>query len=246
MTKPKKPAHDDSQIEEIDLSLIDLSAIDLDDLTALEPKKSLPIKETKEEKNQSRLLTTKQEASEDEDDEMDPVIERDFDDAFDDDEDFDDLDEDEDEDETDGKKKDSYKAPKDFLTDKRRQKTLKKFIDVTVPQEFLDGLTPDLQLLIKKGKAEGRLVYDEVISALPPGDDIEMMDEVFSRLAKLHIELVDSLDQEDVFKDAGKKKDEIDLSEISDDSIRMYLNEIGRFSLIDADEEVRLGHLIQQ
>jgi hypothetical protein len=65
-----------------------------------------------------------------------------------------------------------------------------------------------------------------------------MMDEVFSRLAKLKIELVDSLDQEDVFKDAGKKKDEIDLSEISD--------EIGRFSLIDADEEVRLGHLIQK
>ncbi len=177
---------------------------------------------------------------------MDPVIERDFDDAFDDDED-DDFDDDEDGD-TDGghKKKDSYKAPKDFLTDKRRQKTLKKFIDVTVPQEFLDGMTPDLQLLIKKGKAEGRLVYDEVITALPPGDDIEMMDEVFSRLAKLHIELVDSLDQEDVFRDAGKKKDEIDLSEISDDSIRMYLNEIGRFSLIDAEEEVRLGHLIQQ
>ncbi|MBC7498850.1 sigma-70 family RNA polymerase sigma factor [Candidatus Gracilibacteria bacterium] len=179
---------------------------------------------------------------------MDPIIERDFDDAFndDDDEDFDEENEDEENEDGDNKKKDSYKAPKDFLTDKRRQKTLKKFIDVTVPQEFLDGLTPDLQLLIKKGKAEGRLVYDEVISALPPGDDIEMMDEVFSRLAKLHIELVDSLDQEDVFKDAGKKKDEIDLSEISDDSIRMYLNEIGRFSLIDADEEVRLGHLIQQ
>jgi hypothetical protein len=67
------------------------------------------------------------------------------------------------------------------------------------------------------------------MSALPPGDDIELMDEVFSRLAKLHIDLVDSLDAEDMFKDAGKKKEEIDLSEISDDSIRMYLNEIGRF-----------------
>ena len=50
MTKAKKPAHDDSQIEEIDLSLIDLSAIDLDDLTSLEPKKSLPLKKEKEEK----------------------------------------------------------------------------------------------------------------------------------------------------------------------------------------------------
>jgi hypothetical protein len=36
MTKPKKPAHDDSQIEEIDLFAIDLTAINLDDLTAIE------------------------------------------------------------------------------------------------------------------------------------------------------------------------------------------------------------------
>lgn len=84
------------------------------------------------------------------------------------------------------------------------------------------------------------------MSALPPWDDIELMDEVFLRLAKLWIELTDSLDQEDIFRDAGKKKEEIDLSEISDDSIRMYLNEIGRFPLIDAAEEVRLGHLIQK
>jgi Sigma-70 factor, region 1.1/Sigma-70 factor, region 1.2 len=243
MTKAKKPAHDDSQIEEIDLSLIDLSAINLDELTSLEPTSSLSIKEDK----WIIRATIKREKSEEEDD-IDPIIERDFDDAFDDDEDdaFDD-DEDDEADESGGsKKKDSYKAPKDFLTDKRRQKTLKKFIDVTVPPELLEGMTPTLQLLIKKGKAEGRLVYDEVITALPPGDDIEMMDEVFSRLAKLHIELVDSLDQEEVFRDAGKKKDEIDLSEISDDSIRMYLNEIWRFHLIDAEEEVRLGHLIQQ
>lgn len=247
MTKPKKSTHDDSQIEEIDLSSIDLSSIDLDTISVIDVKKSSPSKWEKEEKNKD--FSQKQNASNDDDDDFeDPIITRDFDDDFDDNDDDDDLDNDDDDEDEDGerKKKDSYKTPKDFFTDKRRQKTLKKFIDVTVPQEFLDGLSDDLQLLIKKGKAEGKLVYDEVISALPPGDDIEMMDEVFSRLAKLKIELVDSLDQEDVFKDAGKKKDEIDLSEISDDSIRMYLNEIGRFSLIDAEEEVRLGHLIQE
>ncbi len=243
MTKPKKPAHDDSQIEEIDLSMVDLSAIDLADLTSLDPIKPLPLKKEKEESKKESFIKRDKSSDEDDDDFEDPIIARDFEDDF---EDNDDDEDDDDETEGEGKKKDSYKTPKDFFTDKRRQKTLKKFIDVTVPQEFLDGLSEDLQLLIKKWKYEGKLVYDEVISALPPGDDIEIMDEVFSRLSKLKIELVDSLDQEDVFKDAGKKKDEIDLSEISDDSIRMYLNEIGRFSLINAEEEVRLGHLIQQ
>lgn len=150
MTKPKKPAHDDSQIEEIDLSLIDLSLIDLAGLTAIEPSKPLSMKGEK-----VKEFIPKRDRTEEEDDDADPVIERDFDDAFDDDGDEDDDGDDDDEDEDgDRKKKDSYKAPKDFLTDKRRQKTLKKFIDVTVPQEFLDGMTPDLQLLIKKGKAE--------------------------------------------------------------------------------------------
>ena len=84
------------------------------------------------------------------------------------------------------------------------------------------------------------------MSALPHAEeDIELMDEVYSRIAKLNIELVDSLDKDTLFT-GDKKNDEIDLSEISDDSIRMYLNEIGRFSLIDAEEEVRLGRLIQQ
>jgi RNA polymerase primary sigma factor len=255
MTKVKKSTNDESQIEEIDLSSIDLSSISLDDLSSVtannftshETKQFAPSKIEKGEKlKDSSQKREKSNNDDDDDDFEDPIITRDFDDDFEDNDDDDDDDSDDDSDDEDGKKKDSYKTPKDFFTDKRRQKTLKKFIDVTVPQEFLDWLSDDLQLLIKKGKAEWKLVYDEVISALPPGDDIEIMDEVFSRLAKLKIELVDSLDQEDVFKDAGKKKDEIDLSEISDDSIRMYLNEIGRFALIDAEEEVRLGHLIQQ
>jgi hypothetical protein len=79
---------------------------------------------------------------------------------------------------------------------------------------------------------------------MPNIEDIELIDEVFGRLSELKIELVDSMDQSDLFKES--KKEEIDLSEISDDSIRMYLNEIGRFPLIDSTEEVRLGHLIQK
>lgn len=160
--------------------------------------------------------------------------------------DFDDEDEDEkNETEWEEWEEDEYKAPKNFFTDKRRQKQLKKFLDVSVPEEYLEWLSDELQFLFKKGKSEWKLVYDEVMSALPDGDDIEFMDEVFSRLSKLQIELVDSLDQEWVF-DVKDKKEEIDLSEISDDSIRMYLNEIGRFNLIDAAEEVRLGKLIQK
>jgi hypothetical protein len=63
----------------------------------------------------------------------------------------------------------------------------------------------------------------------------------------MEIELVDNLDRENLFETTKEDKQElIDLSEISDDSIRMYLNEIGRYPLIDGDEEVRLGRLIKK
>lgn len=62
----------------------------------------------------------------------------------------------------------------------------------------------------------------------------------------MSVQVVDSLDKDELFKEAGKKPEEVDLSDISDDSIRMYLNEIGRFPLIDAEEEIRLGRLIKK
>ncbi len=215
--KTKKPIQKNSQAQEIDLSTIDVDALELEADKLLWKAKDL------------------QELNEEDVEELKEI----FVDEFDDDSiDEEKLDEEIDDDST-------YKVPKDFFTDKRRQKQLKKFLDVSVPEEYLEGLSDELKFLFKKWKAEGKLVYDEVMTALPDGDDIEFMDEIFSRLAKLEIELVDSLDQGDVFKNQ-EKKEEIDLSEISDDSVRMYLNEIGRFNLIDAEEEVRLGRLIQK
>ena len=243
MASKKKQLHQDSAVEEIDLSSIDLSSINL---PSREEKESLPGIQEKKISHKEKHLddefgsdTPHDADAEGESHKDGDAVSDEFDDDFEDP--FADPNKEADEEEWDG-----YSAPKDFFTDKRRKKNLKKFLDVTVPEEILDGMPETLQLLFKKWKAEGRLVYDEVITALPPGDDIELMDDVFARLAKLGVELVDSLDTEEMFKDAGKKKDEVDLSEISDDSIRMYLNEIGRFPLINAEEEVRLGHLIQK
>ena len=78
-------------------------------------------------------------------------------------------------------------------------------------------------------------------------EDIELLDRIYNVLMQMEIELVDNLDRENLFESTKEDKQElIDLSEISDDSIRMYLNEIGRYPLIDGDEEVRLGRLIKK
>lgn len=168
-------------------------------------------------------------------------------------EDFEDFDGEAD---ADGEKKEKglKKMPVDRSEDKRRVgKWLQKFIDIEVPKEILEGMPEEIQELMRKGKKEGKITQDEIMSALPHAeDDLDLLDEVYTRFLQLKIEIVDNLDKDNLF-DADKKDVEEDiekvtvsLSEISDDSIRMYLNEIWRVNLLSAEEEIDLGRKIRK
>jgi hypothetical protein len=76
------------------------------------------------------------------------------------------------------------------------------------------------------------------MTAIPNAEtDLDLLDEVYTKFLELKVDIVDTLDKENLFDSTNKKvkdkekekkniKDSIDLSKISDDSIRMYLNEI--------------------
>ncbi len=172
-------------------------------------------------------------------------------------EDFDEFDDDfnPEEDFWEKKEKGLKKIPIDRTEDKRRVwKWLQKFIDVEVPKEFLDGMPEEIQELMRKWKKEWKITQDEIMVALPHAeDDLDLLDEVFARFLGLKIEIVDNLDKDTLFEWDKKEnahddleKNTISLSEISDDSIRMYLNEIGRVHLLSADEEIELGKRIKK
>ncbi len=151
------------------------------------------------------------------------------------------------------KKKEKWlkKMPVDRDEDKRRVwKWLQKFIDVEVDPKILEWMSDEVQTLMKKWKVEWKVTQDELMSAIPNAeDDLDLLDEIYTRFLQLKIEIVDNLDKESLFdieKDIKEDKSwAISLSEISDDSIRMYLNEIGRVPLLSQDEEVDLGRKVR-
>lgn len=146
------------------------------------------------------------------------------------------------------------KMPLDRTEDKRRVgKWLQKFIDIEVPKEILDWMPEEIQELLKKWKKDWKITQDEIMSVLPHvEDDIDLLDDIFWRFLQLKIEIIDNLDKDALFNSEKKdskedvEKTTVSLSEISDDSIRMYLNEIWRVNLLTAEEEIDLWRKIRK
>lgn len=219
MPKKDDKRKDDSNIEEVDLSSLGIENIDDKVDLDFSPEKAKDL---------------------------------DFEDEF---EDFEDEFEDFPWDTEDWKKKEKWlkKIPIDRENDKRRiGKWITKFIDVEVEAKYLEWMPETVQELMKKWKKEGKITQDELMSALPHAeDDLDLLDEVYTRFLQLKIDIVDSLDKDLLFgiegwdEKAKVEKHVVDLSEISDDSIRMYLNEIWRVPLLNAEDELDLGRKVK-
>ncbi|MEA3304366.1 MAG: RNA polymerase sigma factor RpoD [Patescibacteria group bacterium] len=176
-------------------------------------------------------------------------------------------------------------------------------------KDILGKFPENIQKLIKKGWEQSFLLEDEILNYLPQmEDDIELVDELYSILGQLGIEIKEKQkgfashpekpkkekktkkdklakkdtenkeekpevdgestdeteedeelneepseedlremeEEEQEEKDAAAKKQQMDMSEIANDSIRLYLCEIGQIPLIDAKKEVELAYKIRK
>ncbi len=134
----------------------------------------------------------------------------------------------------------------------------------------------DVQNLIEKGKDQKFITEQELLKVVPNVEEnLILLDELYELFLDLGVDVIDvkeekiwkermrqkesgnvvQVEPEEPTEDDLKKEEEeeeketnnfVDLSEISNDSVRMYLNEIGRVDLLTAADEVSLAKRIEK
>jgi RNA polymerase primary sigma factor len=123
-------------------------------------------------------------------------------------------------------------------------------VDTRTPAEQLlaqlvgKKFPPAVERLLRRSQSAGFVSTPDVEKAV--GKDEELKKKVLASIKALKIEVQAGSDDDD--DDAKKKKaeEEEETTDIQDDSVRMYLREIGRVPLLVAEQEVELAKRIEK
>lgn len=119
---------------------------------------------------------------------------------------------------------------------------------IKMPVDTRIRMNPEIEMLISKGELHGFVTEQEILQIIDkPEEDVQELDQLYSVLFDKGIQILEKkrlLDTDALLSNDKEAEKAPDLPEISDDSVRMYLREIGKVPLLSADEEMRLAKRI--
>lgn len=114
----------------------------------------------------------------------------------------------------------------------------------------------EIEQIVDRGKRKGKLTQKEIFALIPDTPaNIDVLDNLYAELAEAEIELIPEAEppaeglseewvteekEEEIVKDVSPY-----LDDISDDSVRLYLREIGKISLLTPEEELTLARKVK-
>ncbi|NOS69037.1 MAG: RNA polymerase sigma factor RpoD [Verrucomicrobia bacterium] len=118
---------------------------------------------------------------------------------------------------------------------------------VVNPNATSVDLTETVKTLLHLAQEHGYVTYDDINDVLPDGLNPEDLDELFTKLRGLDVEIVDQAEVQRTAKPAEQpdEPEEDSRLEILDDPVRMYMNQMGKVPLLTREQEVEICKRIE-
>ena len=102
-----------------------------------------------------------------------------------------------------------------------------------------------IKTLLHLAQEHGHVTYDDINDILPDGLTPEDLDELYTKLRNLDVEIVDHAEVERA-KPTEPEEEEDSRLEVLDDPVRMYMNQMGKVPLLTREQEVEICKRIEE